>query len=251
MILGIDIGNTTVEFGIIEGDKITSYKFFSDRTKTIDDWLINIDFVLKSKPTPRKIVISSVVPQIEEKLEKAAEKYFRKKPIILGRDFIIPIKVKYDNPKEVGIDRLLNAYAGINIMNPPLVVVDLGTAITFDVVNKYGEYEGGAIFPGMEVSIETLFTKTSKLPKIKLEKPNGVIGKNTVHSMQSGIYNGYVSLIEGMIKRIEKELGSELNIILTGGHSSFVSTGIDLRCSVVENLSMVGINLIVEHFLYE
>lgn len=248
MILGIDIGNTTVEFGIIEKNSITSYKFASDRTKTIDDWLINIDFIAKIKSNPKEIVISSVVPQIEERLEKALEKYFHKKPIILGKDLVIPIRINYENPKEVGVDRLLNAYAGLNIVSPPLVVVDLGTAITFDVVNSAGEYEGGAIFPGMETSVETLFSKTAKLPKIKLEKPEHIVGKNTVQSMQSGIFYGYVSLIEGMIKKIKKETGSGLNIILTGGHSRFISSGINLKCMVVENLSMIGIKSLVEPF---
>lgn len=251
MILGIDIGNTTVEFGLIDGECITSYKFSSDRTKTIDDWLINIDFVVKSGKTPQEIIISSVVPQIEERLEKALQKYFGKKPLILGKDLEIPIKVNYDSPKDVGTDRLLNAYAGKVLAGAPLVVVDLGTAITFDVVNCKGEYEGGAIFPGMETSIDTLFARTAKLPKIKLEKPDGVVGKNTISSMQSGIYYGYISLIEGMVERIKKETGPDISIILTGGHSKFISSGINLNCRVVENLAMVGIGLIGKHSLTE
>lgn len=246
MILGIDIGNTTVEFGLIEDGRILSYKFNTDRNKTIDDWLINIDFIMRKSKEPAEIVISSVVPPVEERLEIAIEKFFRKKPIILGRDLSIPIKINYENPKEVGIDRLLNAYASLQVLTPPIVVIDLGTAITFDIVNKDGEYDGGMIFPGMESSIDALFLKAAKLPKVKLEKPKSFVGKNTVGSIQSGIYYGYISLIEGMVRKISDYYKMEFNVALTGGHSKFISSGLEIKHKCVDNLAMLGIKSIVK-----
>lgn len=245
MILGIDIGNTTVEFGLIYKDRILSYKFNTDRSKTVDDWLINIDFIMRKIKKPTEIVISSVVPPVEERLEFALEKFFRKKPIILGRDLSIPIKINYENPKEVGIDRLLNAYASLQILTPPIVVIDLGTAITFDIVNKDGEYDGGMIFPGMESSIDALFLKAAKLPKVKLEKPKSFVGKNTVGSIQSGIYYGYISLIEGMVKKISDYYKMEFNVALTGGHSKFISSGLEIKYKVIDSLSMLGIKFLL------
>ncbi|MCX7761031.1 MAG: type III pantothenate kinase [Hydrogenothermaceae bacterium] len=248
MIVGIDIGNTTVEFGIIRGEEIVSFKFASDRDKTVDDWLINIDFVVKDEK-PMDILISSVVPPIEEKVEKAFLKYFGKSPLIIGRDVKIPIKINYENEKEVGIDRLVNAYAGLKLFKPPFIVIDLGTAITFDVVNEKGEYDGGMIFPGMETSIDTLFSKTAKLPKVKLEKPKILIGKNTVGSIQSGIYYGYISLIEGMVEKISAYYKFNFSIILTGGHSYLISSGLNIKHKVVEKLSMLGIKFLAEEML--
>lgn len=246
MILGIDIGNTTVEFGIIEKDIISSYKFASDRQKTVDDWLINIEFIIRGKGRPDKIFVSSVVPQIEEKLEVSLLKFFEKKPIIVGKDVKVPIKVNYENPKEVGVDRLINAYAGTKLTKPPFIVIDLGTAITFDVVNKEGEYEGGMIFPGMESSIDSLFSKTAKLPKVKLEKPESFIGKNTVNSIQSGIYYGYVSLIDKMIERISLYYKEDFDVLITGGHGKLISSGLEKKHKLVENLSMLGIKFLSE-----
>ncbi|MCX7739270.1 MAG: type III pantothenate kinase [Hydrogenothermaceae bacterium] len=241
MILGIDIGNTTVEFGIIEEGRVTSYKFSSDRYKTVDDWLVNIDFISRKGINPESILISSVVPQIEEKIELSLLKFFGIKPVIIGKDLQVPIKINYENPQEVGIDRLLNAYAGVKLSKPPLVVIDLGTAITFDIVNENGEYEGGMIFPGMESSIDTLFSKTAKLPKVKLEKPESFIGKNTVNSIQSGIYYGYTSLIDRMVEKINIYHGRDFDVIITGGHGRMISSGLYSQHKLIENLSMLGI----------
>lgn len=246
MILGIDIGNTTVEFGLIDRESIVSYKFNTDKSKTSDDWLINIDFIMKKSKNPERIIVSSVVPFIEEKLEKALEKSFNIKPIILGRDFNIPIKVNYENQREVGIDRLLNAYASLEVTNPPIVIIDLGTAITFDIVNEYGEYDGGMIFPGMESSIDALFLKAAKLPKVKLDKPENLVGKNTVGSIQSGIYYGYISLIEGMVKKISAYYNLNFSVILTGGHSKFISSGLEIKHKLIDNLAMLGIRTIAK-----
>lgn len=228
MLLGIDIGNTTVEIGFIRSlENITSFKVSSQSQKSIDDWLFILfnAFSLNNldKTDIKKVVIASTVPILEDKIAIAVEKFLNIKPIVLGQDLQIPIKNRYKKPEEVGIDRLLNGYAGIKLYNPPLIVVDLGTAITFDVVNRNGEYEGGAIFPGINASIEALFSRTAKLPKVNLKNVENLIGKTTKESIQSGLFFGYISLIDGMIEKINKEVGYKHNIILTGGNGDIFS----------------------------
>ncbi len=223
MILAIDIGNTTTEIGFVKDlENIKSYKLASDKSKTIDNWLIDIFSIFNllsvDKAQIEHCLISSTVPILEDKLAKAVEKFLGKIPLILGRDKGIPIKNNYKKPEEVGIDRLLNAYSGLKIYKPPLIIVDLGTAITFDIVNEKGEYEGGAIFPGIQASIEALFSKTAKLPKVNLNEAKNIVGKTTIDSIKSGLFYGYISLIEGMINKISKETGEEYSVILTGGN---------------------------------
>ncbi len=253
MIIGIDIGNTTTEIGFIKNYKfIKSYKLSSNIDKTTDDWYLDISTIFfLEKEEIENCVISSVVPQIEQKLSTALEKKLNKKPLIIGKDILVPIKNNYKNPEEVGIDRLVNAYSALNKVEPPLIVIDLGTAITFDVVNEKGEYEGGLIFPGIESSVKALFSKTSKLPMVKIEEPECIIGRTTIDSIKSGIFNGYCSLIEGVIEKIVSTKKNKFNIILTGGNSKLISKGIKVKHIVDEFLAMEGIYLIYkQHLLY-
>ncbi|RMD46410.1 MAG: type III pantothenate kinase [Aquificota bacterium] len=253
MIIGIDIGNTTTEIGFIKNYKfIKSYKLSSNIDKTTDDWYLDISTIFfLEKEEIENCVISSVVPQIEQKLSTALEKKLNKKPLIIGKDILVPIKNNYKNPEEVGIDRLVNAYSALNKVEPPLIVIDLGTAITFDVVNEKGEYEGGLIFPGIESSVKSLFLKTSKLPMVKIEELECIIGKTTIDSIKSGIFNGYCSLIEGVIEKIVSTKKNKFNIILTGGNSKLISKGIKVKHIVDEFLAMEGIYLIYkQHLLY-
>lgn len=245
MILAIDIGNTTVEIGFVEENFIKSYKLSSDLNKTIDDWFL--DFILLKNIEKNEVkagFISSVVPNLTEKIKNAIKKSFDINIYTVGEDIQVPIKINYEKPEEVGIDRVLNAYAGINISEPPLIIIDLGTAITFDIVNEKGEYEGGAIFPGMESSIFALFSKTAKLPKVDIKIAEDIIGKTTVKSIQSGIYFGYVSLIDGMIEKFQKKLNNKASVILTGGHSEIISSGLSHKHILEKNLSLIGIKLL-------
>jgi type III pantothenate kinase len=246
LILAVDIGNTTTEIGYIKDlDKIETLKFQTDPEKTIDDWLINFSFFLNfynlDKTNVNKIYISSVVPQVEEKITKALKKLLNVNPLLIGKDVKVPLKINYENPLEVGADRILNAFASINITNPPLMAIDFGTAVTFDVVNKNSEYDGGLIFPGLESSVNCLFSKTAKLPKVKIEKPLNIVGKNTISSIQSGIYNGYISLVEGIISKIENEYKCKFNIILTGGHGKIISKSLNLPHIFERYLPIKGI----------
>ncbi len=253
MILGIDIGNTTSEFGFIYNGKIVnSYKLKSDHSKTTDDWLIDISAVFDiegiGKESVVDCVISSVVPPLEEKIFNACRKYLKKKPLRIGKELKVPIKINYHKPEDVGTDRIVNAYAGIKRYGKPLILVDLGTAITFDVVSEKGEYEGGAIFPGIDSSIEALFSKTAKLPKVSIEDVKSVVGKTTVESIQSGIFFGYVSLIEGMIKRIIREKNFCPKVILTGGSGEIITKGLEIEHIFDRYLSLEGIYDIYDRF---
>ncbi|NPA54070.1 MAG: type III pantothenate kinase, partial [Aquificae bacterium] len=186
------------------------------------------------------IFISSVVPQIEDKIALVFKEILEKKPVFLGKDIKIPIKNNYRKPEEVGVDRLLNAFSASRKIKPPLIVVDLGTAVTFDVVNENGDYEGGLIFPGMESSIDCLFSKTAKLPKISLFEPDYVVGKTTEESINSGIYWGYVSLIDGIIDKIENEYEKPFKVVITGGAAEFISKGLREGYILNRKLTMEG-----------
>ena len=233
MILGLDIGNTTIEIGFIKDlENIKSYKLASDKNKTVDDWLITLFSVFSYSNIDKKEIaisyISSTVPILEDKLAIALKKFLNLEPLVLGQNKKIPIRNRYKKPEEVGIDRLLNAYSGLKLYGKPLIIVDLGTAITFDIVNKFGEYEGGAIFPGIQASIEALFSKTAKLPKVNLKKAENIIGKTTIESIKSGLFYGYISLIEGMIQKISKESRENYTVILTGGNGELFKDKLDV-----------------------
>ncbi len=246
MVIGVDIGNTTTEIGFIENlNDIKSYRFFTDRNKTTDEWRLLITDVVKSekifKADIKIILISSVVPSVEERISDAFQSIFNIKPLVLNKDIEIPIKNRYKNPEEVGTDRLLNAYSASKKIKPPLIVVDLGTAVTFDVVNDDGSYEGGLIFPGVSASIECLFYKTSKLPKVDLTIPETVVGRSTLESINNGIFWGYVSLINGVINLIEKEYRKTFKVIITGGSSDLISRGLREGFILSRKLAMEGI----------
>ena len=244
LLLGIDIGNTTVEFGFIQSS-ITSFKISSNQNKSIDEWVFDLlsihNFSNINKEEVEDIVISSVVPNLSDSIKKACFKFYKKKPKLVGEDLKYPIKINYKKIEEVGADRIVNSVAALKISNPPVVVVDLGTAITFDVINEKGEYEGGAIFPGIDSSLNALFSKTAKLPKVSLKEISSVIGKSTDESIQSGIFFGYVSLVEGIINKIQKNFEKNVNVIITGGHSELISKGLSIKHKVEKDLIMLGI----------
>ncbi len=248
-ILGIDIGNTTTEIGIIgDLENIISFKLSSDKNKTIDNWLIDFysifNYLNLKREDIRDSYISSTVPILEDKIAEAIKKFLNKEPKILGKNLSIPIKNNYKKPEEIGIDRLLNGFSAYKLFKAPLIVVDLGTAITFDVINKNEEYEGGAIFPGINASIEALFSKTAKLPKVNLANTKNVIGKTTIESIQSGLLFGYVSLIEGMVNKINKEAGYNHNIVITGGNGELISQNLGIKHTYEPYLAMKGIYLL-------
>ncbi|MDD5449948.1 MAG: type III pantothenate kinase [Candidatus Omnitrophica bacterium] len=239
MLLAIDVGNTTVNFGIFKSGRLVSSK----KILTIKAAR------LRKLPFPpvNDIIISSVVPDVTKILKKTIKSNFKARPVILGEDLIVPIKNLYNKPRQVGQDRLVNAYAAYKKFGGNSIIVDFGTAVTFDCVSKKGEYLGGLIFPGLEISLNALSAKAALLPRITLERPRALIGKNTVTSMRSGIIHGYAELCNGLIRRLKKEMKGACRVILTGGHAGLLSKYCHFD-SLQPNLTLEGLYLLWNYF---
>ena len=244
MIIGIDIGNTTTEVGFLRSETlIKSYKLKTDREKTQDDWFLDLYQIMSIEDFPEieDYTISSVVPTVDNRIGEAVKKISGKKALFIGKDIPVPITNKYKNPEEVGIDRLVNGFGVVKKYGYPSIVIDFGTAVTFDVINERGEYEGGAIFPGIDASVEALFSKTAKLPYVNIQGITQVIGKTTVDSIRSGLYHGYISMVEGVVEKINTEAGYRHRVIITGGNGRLISEGLKIDFVYDEFLSMEGI----------
>lgn len=254
MLLVIDVGNTNIVLGIFKGKELVyDWRISTDREKTSDEYGLMLTQILKSQEiNPKKIsniIISSVVPNIMDIFPEICEKYFGIEPIIIGPGVKTGMNILYDNPKEVGADRIVNGVAAFEKYGGPLIVIDLGTAITFDVINEKGEYLGGAIAPGIKIAADALFQRTSKLPKIEIIKPEKIIGKTTVVSMQSGIVNGYIGLIDHIVEKIIEELGitrDEIKVVATGGFSKLVTKESKYIGQRDEMLTLDGLRIIYE-----
>lgn len=252
MLLVIDVGNTNIVLGIFKGEKlIYDWRISTDREKTADEYGLMLTQILDSQKIERKdindIIISSVVPNIMDIFPEICKKYFNITPIIIGPGVKTGMNILYDNPKEVGADRIVNGVAAFEKYGGPLIVIDLGTAITFDVINEKGEYLGGAISPGIKIAADSLFVRASKLPKVEIVKPEKVIGKNTVNSMQSGIVYGYIGLIDSIVERIIKELKStedKVKIVATGGFSELITSESKFIKTRDEMLTLDGLRII-------
>jgi type III pantothenate kinase len=190
------------------------------------------------------IIIASVVPSLDSTLTAMAERYFHIKPMFITPDTDLGIKVLYDNPKEVGADRVINGVAAYSLYGGPCVVVDLGTTINFDVVSANGEYLGGMICPGIGMSITGLFSRTARLPMVDFREPARVIGKNTVNSIQSGLYYGFTGMIDGIVERVVTELGPETKSIATGGQASLITRSSRYIKIINEDLTLQGLEIV-------
>lgn len=231
MILVIDIGNTSTSFGIFENNKLkTKWHIKTTKLKTYK-------YINKFKKYIA--IIASVVPSVNYFLKRSLPKAF-----FVKAGNMKLLKIKVENQKEIGADRLVNAYAAREMYGKPAIIIDFGTATTFDILSKKGEYLGGAIAPGLQISIDALHEKTAKLPRIKLKRSKKIIGDSTVSAINSGIFYGYLSLLEGMIKRFKKILGDKTIIIATGGFSGFLSKHTDQIDIIDTNLTLKGLNLI-------
>lgn len=252
MVLVIDVGNTNIVIGIYSKDRlIKSWRIATDKNKTYDEYgiLINQFFNYENIEIKniKAIIISSVVPTIMHSLEHMSKKYFGKEPLVVGPGTKTGLNIKYDNPKEVGADRIVNAVAGLEKYGGPLVIVDFGTATTFCAVSKEGDYIGGAIAPGITVSTEALFSKASKLPKVELVKPKSVINRNTVSSMQAGIIYGYAGLVDAIVSGMILELNTEVKeVVATGGLSKLIATEAKTITKVDKQLTLDGLRIIYE-----
>lgn len=249
MLLAIDIGNTNIALGIFKAKNlIEHWKIRTEREKTCDDYsvtLLNLLSLSKLEVTQIKSVyISSVVPPLTPVFQDLSQSLFGIKPVVVGPGLKTGMAILYENPLEVGADRVVAAVAAYEKWGGPAIVVDFGTATTFDAVSSKGEYIGGAIAPGIQISAEALYLKTAKLPRIEIKKPKTAIGRTTVSSMQSGLYFGYIGLVSNIIEEIKRELGEEASVISTGSFAPQISHEIKLIDYIEPHLVLEGLRIL-------
>lgn len=276
MLLAIDIGNTNISIGLLQIQKeasrggrirlssqsaesmttsnliIQSWRLATYRSSTVDEYGTKILDLLQYSTIERNkikaVAIASVVPPLTPVFEELSQKYFKLKAFVIKGNDKFPMPILYDNPQDVGADRIVNAIAAYSKFGGPCIIVDFGTATTFDCVTKKGEYAGGLIVPGPALAAETLSLHTAKLPKVEIAKPNRLIGKNTVESIQSGLYYGYLSLIDGLLDRLKNELGTNTKIVVTGGLASLIVENSKhiKKEMLLPNLTLEGISMVWE-----
>jgi type III pantothenate kinase len=251
MLLAIDVGNTGIGLAIFDkNDLRVTWRMATSISRMPDEYAsLMLSLMRNEGIEPRQIkdvCICSVVPPVVGTLEAVFERYFDIKPLIVGAGIKTGVKIRMDNPREVGPDRIAHSAAAFHLYGGPLIIVDTGTATTFDTVSKNGDYTGGAIAPGIQTGAEALFARTAMLPRVNLMRPAKAIGTNTIAAMQSGIVFGYVSLIEGMVARIQKELPEKAKVVLTGGYVDIIAKSTTVIDEVNPNLVFIGLKLIYD-----
>ena len=252
MLLVIDIGNTNTVFGVYDGEELLgSWRIQTSSSRTHDELGVLLQTLTGTRGVAladvAAAIVSSVVPAAVYPMQRMCQQYCRIEPLLVGPGIRTGVPILYDNPKEVGADRIVNAVAAYHIVGDACVVVDFGTATTFDCIRADGSYLGGIIAPGFQVSAEALFKSTSKLPRVEPARPRKVIGRNTVHSIQSGLYYGYVDLVDGICRRIQAEMNEpHLKVLATGGLARLISRESSTIEQVVEDLTLLGLRLLHE-----
>lgn len=245
-LLAIDVGNTNINFAVFDGDQIiTRWRLATIHQRTADEYAAILAQLLQNdginKADIKNIIIASVVPQIMLAVNKLCTHFFKVKPLIVGENVKYPIKIKIDEPATVGADRVVNALAAAKLYHKPAIIIDFGTATTFDVVGPSGDYLGGVISPGINLSLSALQEAASMLPRVWIKKPARVIGKNTKEAMQSGIYWGYIGLIEGIVTRIKSEMKTKPIVIATGGLAPMFSESTKVIEKIEPDLTILGL----------
>lgn len=250
MLLAVDVGNTNIMIGIFDrSDKVrVCWRMATRRESTEDELGMMMKQLLQHSSLNLEdisaVVISSVVPPLMYSLERMAKKYFSVNPLIVGLGIETGLKIMYDNPREVGADRIVNAVAGYNLYGGPLIIVDFGTATTFCAVSAAGDYLGGAIAPGIGISMEALFQKAAKLPRVELVRPRQVIGKDTVTSMQAGVVYGFAGQVDGIVRRMIREFPTRPMVVATGGFATLIAPESETIDRVNSLLTLEGLRLI-------
>ncbi len=249
MLLVIDLGNTNTVLGMYRGEELVrSWRVTTDKSRTVDEYGILIHELFRLSDIHfhdiRDVIISCVVPPMLNTLEGLCRDYFKLKPYIVGPGIKTGMPIHYDNPREVGADRIVNAVAAYEKYRRSLIIVDFGTATTFDFISPRGEYQGGAIAPGLVISADALFQRASKLPRVELSRPPQVIAKNTVNSMQSGIVYGYAGLVDGIVQRMKHESKEDSLVVATGGLSVLIAPVAQTIDEIDPNLTLEGLRII-------
>lgn len=254
MLLVIDVGNTHTVAGVYASRELRGHwRLSTNRAQTADEYGILIRNLLSlsnlDPGTIKHVMISSVVPPLNGLLEEMAAKYFQLTPVFLGPGTRTGMAIHYDNPQEVGADRIANSVAAFEKYGGPCIIVDFGTAITFDAVSGNGEYLGGVIAPGIGIAAEALFQRAARLPRVEIREPENVIGTNTVESMQSGLFYGAAGLVDGILDRLCAILGKSAKVVATGGQAQLVAAASKYKPPVDGSLTLEGLRIIHERHL--
>jgi len=251
MLLAIDIGNTGTTLGVFEGEELCATWHTSTVIHhTADEYAALLLNLLRYQGLDtsdiKEIALCSVVPPLTATFGELFQQYFGISPLVVGAGVKTGVRIRMDNPREVGADRIVNAAAAHHLYGGPIIIVDLGTATTFDTVSQEGDYLGGAIAPGIVIAAEAMFQRAAMLPRVELARPSRAIGTNTIAAMQSGLVFGYVGLVEGMVARIQKELGRKTKVVATGGYAELIAKETTIIDVVNPNLTLIGLRLIYQ-----
>ena len=251
MLLAIDVGNTNITLGVFEGEELkASWRLAADVNRLRDEYgVLMVNLLEHEGIGPEQIdaaVMASVVPDLDPVFEAVCRRYFGVQPLMVGAGVRTGLRILYDSPRDVGADRVADAVAAIKLYGKPLILVDLGTATVFDAISKEGDYLGGAIAPGLVIAAEALFQRAARLYRVELATPASTIGRNTVAAVQAGVIFGYVSLVEGIVRRFKEELGEEAKVVATGGWAELVAQETDVIDVVDTDLTLTGLRFIYE-----
>ena len=249
MLLAIDVGNTNVTVGVFDdGSLRATWRFATEVGKQADEYGVLALGLLQHEGLSAAdidgAVMGSVVPDLEPVFESICRRYFNVKPLVVGTGIRTGLRILYDSPRDVGVDRVADAVAAIQLYGKPLIIVDLGTATVFDAITREGDYVGGAIAPGLGIATEALFRRAAKLQRVELVRPKSAIGSNTVAALQSGIVFGYVGLIEGLVARFKRELGDDAKVVATGGYAELIASETNVVDFVNVELTLEGLRII-------
>jgi len=249
MLLAVDIGNTNITFGVFEGEQLrATWRTATGVNQMADEYAVLLINLLHHRGIDtsdiKEIVLCSVVPPLTTTFVDLSQRYFHTTPLVVGAGVKTGVRIQMDNPREVGADRIADAAAAHHLYGGPVIIIDLGTATVFGIVSKEGDYIGGIIATGIATAADALFTRTAQLPRVELVRPKRVIGTNTVTAIQSGIVYGYASLVEGMLARIEKELGEKAKVVATGGYAELIAKETAIIDMVNPDLTLIGLRLI-------